>query len=218
MPFDAESIAGILAGIKHETSRVIVPQPEWKHEFNAWSDRRGGLFYNGPALLRFCPYSVGDVVAATERFTSWADEATKEAARASMFDDSLPVGPVIYAADFVKGCPPLDVGGCERWLPPFLMRADQSRLTIGIMSTGAGRVQNLSYNDIVAEGYVPPPDDRLTLTADELWAKLQAADDWWQRRWDGINAPEYPYESNPWAYRYGFKVLQAPVADRAVEE
>jgi hypothetical protein len=221
---DAQSIAGIQAHLKHRTSRLIKPQPflcnEARVQFYAkwpYPDRLNQShreYYSEDdfiqALLAACPYSVGETVAITERFTPWADEETKQAARESMFgDDCLPVGPVIYAADFVKGCPPLDVGGCERWLPPFLMRAEQARFCARITSIDVGRVQNLSYNDIVAEGYLPPPDLWWTLTADELRAKLTAAEGWWQRRWDGINAKRgYPYSADPWVYGYGFEVLE----------
>jgi hypothetical protein len=39
---------------------------------------------------------------------------------------------------------------------------------------------------------------------------------WWTARWDGINAKRgYPYSMNPWAYGYGFEVLEArPSAEK----
>ncbi len=203
IPMDAESIAGILSGIKHETSRVIVPQPRVLPNGNmSW--QRGASTFGGmadcvlAAMMARCPYSVGDIVAVTERW--------RPVYRGYPLTERVK-GVIQYQSDgvvreIVLGAKPCTVYLGGLWRPPFLMRADQSRITIEITSRDAARVQSLTYMQIEAEGYQQ-------LVPRHGIEALEAATDWWQRRWDGINAKRgYPYESNPWAWRYGFKVLE----------
>lgn len=209
LSMSAESMRAILAGRKSLTTRVVVPQPDEMGTKWAWSYHRRSIYGDAAEMAKFmaqhAPYHAGERVALTEPWSPWADEATKQAARESMFDDPLPVGPVVYASDFAPGCPPLDVGGCERWRSARYMPAEFSRQIVTITSVSAGRLWDMTYRDFVREGYAEPVDTRESLTGDELRAKLKAADDWYMEWWRRLNGERYPWETNPWVWHDGFE-------------
>jgi len=187
IPMDAESIAGINAHLKDHTRRVIVPQPELSDD-GMWYWGKGdcNLPMNeaglAARLLLFCPYSVGETVAITETF----------ALHPTATEMNRPI--VFYKARGDTLLPP------NRWRSSRFMPADFARLHARITSRDVGRIQAMTFDEIVAEGY----RQWWTALADGLTAL-----DWWQRRWDGINAERgYPYSMNPWAYGYGFEVLE----------
>jgi len=152
-----------------------------------------------------CVWHVGPVaqlVAVTEWWSPYAANVAGGIAKLLLTHGNGFAGPVLYATDFEAGCRSLDVGGGERWLPPFLMKAEHSRTTIEILTSAACRVQDLTYEQILAECWDPRASEPVTQgTAGE------DARAWWQRRWDALN-PKYPYASNPWAMRYGFREVK----------
>lgn len=193
----AESMRAILAGRKSLTTRVVVPQPDEMDTKWAWSCHRRSIYGDAAEMAKFmaqhAPYHVGERVALTEWWSPWADELTRDVARASMFDDSLPVGPVIYAAEFVDGCSPLEVGGYGRWRPPFLMRAKDASVFVTITSVASGRLHDMTCEDYVREGV-----ETLSWYRGDLRA---AYIEWWRR----LNGERYPWETNPWVWHYGFE-------------
>lgn len=189
LSMSAESMRAILAGKKDLTSRVVVPQPEQCGD--ALLDGKRAAITDW--LIAHAPYHVGERVALTEVWSPWADELTKDVARASMFDDSLPVGPVIYAAEFVDGCSPLEVGGYGRWRPPFLMRAKDASVFVTITSVAAGRLWDMTCEDYVREGV-----ETLSWFTGDLRAAYM---EWWRR----LNGKRYPSSMNPWTYHYGLR-------------
>ena len=193
MSFDGESITAILAGRKTETTRVVKPQPVltespfrddnltwwvWKTDVKLMTD---ALEDN---LIETARYHVGDIVAVTETWAPANDNANSIVFKA----DGLLHAPPIYFAAEDQDVP------CY-WKPARFMPADLSRITIEITSVAAGRVQEMTLAQIGSEGFT-----------NEMWRDI-SPQDWWQRRWDALN-PQFPYESNPWVRRYGFKVLE----------
>jgi hypothetical protein len=148
------------------------------------------------------PFQPGQRLWVREKWSPWADEMTKEAAEHSIFPEPLPVGPVVYAADFVKDCPPLDVGGCETWRSPATMPRWASRITLEVTSTGAGRVQEITYEDILAMGW----DARSSQPMSNGTAGEDALA-WVIAHWNADN-PKYPWESNPWNWVYGVRRVE----------
>jgi len=192
--------------------RVVKPQPihtpigTWLYDHSCnWI---GKCSYGTNAemvveLLQHCPYPIGSRWWVREAWCPWADAMTKDAAEHSMFgEDNLPVGPAVYAADFVDGCPPLDVGGCERWRSPVTMPHDFSRITLEVTSTGAGRVQEITYEDILAMGW----DARSSQPMSSGTAGEDALA-WAITRWNADN-PKYPWPSNPWNWVYGVRRVE----------
>jgi len=212
---DAESIAGILDGRKTRTSRVIVPQPSPRPAGAWWWDDG---YYDSDDLLKQamllrCPYSVGETVAITERALYWSggEGGTSDPVYAD--DPEVPL--LLADNDRLKGVREANRGivGKWNWRPPFLMRADQARFHARITSREAGRIQSMTQEQIAAEGW--------DVRKENPYAGGTATEDahrWWRARWDGINAKRgYPYSMNPWAYGYGFEVVQAPGADVEVK-
>lgn len=208
MAFDTESVLAFPR--KTETTRVVKPQPCRVWSFNdpseLWTWEKAETLPLSDsdlraALVKHACYHVGDLVAVTEWFSPYADEETKHYCQTTDPYWGATVKPCVYKADYLPGSP-LEVGGCERWLPPFLMKVVDSRITIEITSVTAGRVQDLTYEQILAEGWDPRTSQPMTTGTAGEDARL-----WWQRRWDGV-CPEFPHNTNSWARRYGFKVLE----------
>ena len=205
LPCDAESIAGINAHLKHRTSRVIVPQPH-ADDPAYYADR-----YNHSDEWAFWlpdgrmseprtwqpPYSVGDVVAVTE---TWATERGLDCFPPS---ECTGIGaPIYYKVHDIAGEGRVQRG---RWRPARFMPADFARFHAIITSIDVGRIQSMTYDEIVAEGWpgLSPTSDEPNMEERSLARK------WWTARWDGINAKRgYPYSMNPWAYGYGFEVVE----------
>jgi len=231
---DAKSIAGILDGRKTRTSRVIKVQPAQCFRPNGtWANQRGdpipvdvwawgrhrfdGIDALRQGLLECCPYSVGETVAITETWrihevVSYCPSLTQKSLRIQYeadadLSDWMPISTnaVVDRAVEAYHKNPL------RWHPARFMPADFARLHARITSRDVGRIQGMTYDEIVAEGI--PFYQRINPIA-----APSALDEWWIARWDSINAKRgYPYRMNPWVYGYGFEVEQAPV-DRAVEK
>lgn len=199
MSFDTESILGIQAGRKWETTRVVKPQPELRAD-GMWGRGKGaaeipmnecGLRCR---LLLFSRYHVGDIVAVTETWAPANDNANS----------------IVFKADGLLHAPPMYFAAEERDVPCYwksarFMPADLSRITIEITSVAACRVQDLTYAQVLAEGWDPRTSQPMTTGTAGEDAQL-----WWQRRWTGIypDSSPYCYDLNPWARRFGFKVLE----------
>jgi hypothetical protein len=220
----AESIRAIQAGLKHETRRPIVSVLGLGRvtEFGA-SDTPGYDFamrdrqmrwneFRREELLARCPYGQpGDKLRVREKWSPWADEETKQAARDSMFDEPLPVGPVVYAADFMDGCPPLDVGGCERWRPSIFMPRWASRFILPLTIVRAERLWDITEEDAIAEGFGD------TVVAEHFDLGYEERPIAYLRRsmfvsrWQSLNAKRgYPWDSNPWVWVLGWEQVEGP--------
>lgn len=130
-----------------------------------------------------------------DRFSRLAEQSTSEAEKAGLVAD----------ADSCYHWP-LGHSPCS-WRPAFLMPASFARLVGLITNVGAGQLNEITFNDIVAEGYQPPPDPHKFLTADEMSAKLSAGMDWFVDLWNRLNARRgYQYGSFPWVYGYRYSI------------
>jgi len=84
----------------------------------------------------------------------------------------------------------------DRWRSPLFMPEWAARRFIKFTGVGAGRVQEISPKDCVAEGVIAEYGDGL------------ARRDKFETLWDSIN-PKYSWESNPWVFPYSFKRVEA---------
>ena len=74
-----------------------------------------------------------------------------------------------------------------------------SRITLEITNVRAKQVQDISLDDIYAEGCP-------ALSSDEDGSELY---EWWETLWDSINAKRgFPWESNPWVWVLDFKRIE----------
>lgn len=191
--FNGEMVRAILDGRKTQTRRVIKGRPNkifWNsvvyNGYGGWTDEHGTPFR--------CPYGVPeDNLWVRETWAPHADDESEKVKRPLIF----------YRADGDdrRGNPHIN-----RWRPSIYMPRWASRITLGIIDIRAGRLQDISDLDALAEGiywddccppevsngYCPGAFDRPS----ESFAYL----------WDSINAKRgYGWDTNPWVWTVEFK-------------
>lgn len=118
------------------------------------------------SVIDYAPYQVGETVYIKE---AWCESYYGE--------------PICYKLDGKESPGPKDF-----WRSPLFMPAWAARYFIQITDVRAQRVQEISYEDIIAEGVDTGQDVH------------------YQELWDSIN-PKYPFASNCWVWAYTFKLV-----------
>jgi len=177
--FSGPMIRAILRDRKTQTRRAVNPQP-WQEPDGALGWRSKGDYIewnNGRGDLS--PYGVpGDRLWVRETWVPTSSE--KSCVYRTDFTDRIGHFWPSIAAD------PKDV----TWKPSIFMPRWASRITLEITEVRVQRVQEISPDDIVAEG-IPKH-----LNADTEYIRL----------WDFLNAKRgYSWASNPWVWAIGFK-------------
>lgn len=216
--FSAPMVRAILEGRKTQTRRLMKPPPPTVEAVRAKA---------GIAFDIFAPHSMpgtwavsGPVWAVRELMgvepgwrcscgepgdRLWVRETWAKAtdARSTRFREDT-----LYAADFTdRWRGPAHFDGA--WRPSIHMPRWASRISLEITGVRVERVQDISGDDIRAEG-IESAEHRAYCTAGcddlrEAWAKL----------WDGINAKRAPWHSNPWVWVVEFKRLPAEEESKA---
>jgi len=226
--FKPDSIKAIVEGRKTQTRRVIKPQPELVQDFDGqkkiwfpnvntiWlpTSRQQKLGIQNPALNKYLPYQVGEVVYIKE---AWAYLGCSHEMPADISEVGIKYlndGEQRNIAfpnwnDMMKAIPQPkqpDDRLCSRYWKaqkkksPLFMSEWAARRFIKFTGVGAGRVQEISPKDCVAEGVIAEYGDGL------------ARRDKFETLWDSINAKPKPvyakgtsgekyilyYESYPW--------------------
>lgn len=224
--FSGSMVRAILDGRKTVTRRVLKPQPpsftpqvidiqpptfdaayggwgQWQTEWHyppsmpmgeplreIWRPLRG---------LRFAP---GDLLWCRE---TWKPHSTFEGTPPR----DIPPSRVFYAAD--KRYAPSNT----RWRPGIHMPRWASRLTLAVTSVWVHRLQDISEDDVIAEGIHPLPQQ----SADDPSAWWESAPGQHQARsasqsfrllWNSINGPS-AWEANPWVAAISFETHRANV-------
>jgi hypothetical protein len=166
-------VRAILDGRKTQTRRVIKPQP-------------GDIHRDLLRINYHCPYGQpGDHLWVRETWSPWADEATKQAARGK--------DPVLYRADYRKGCSALEIGGDYNWKSSIYMPRWASRITLEIIGVHVERIQDISVNDCMAEG-IPINISGMNIVY------------FFRDLWDSINKKRgYGWDTNPYVWVIEFK-------------
>lgn len=202
--FNAPMVNAILDGRKSQTRRVIRPQPEVKMDGEAFPDGSGGYTWE-PVLPSWCrwPFQIGDYL--------WVREACRAE---ELGDDTENPGldGVRYRAD--NAFIPIEnsresserwmqlhaYGGNGCWVPSIHMPRWASRITLEITGIRVERVQEISADDIPAEGTPDTPHDSGCLVAER-----QSFVDFW----NSINAKRgFGWDANPWVWVVEFKLVQ----------
>lgn len=199
LPFTAPMIRALLDGRKLQTRRLIKPRNYSARTlfFEDWSDDYildpGNAAWRDRAIF----WRPGDRV--------WCREAWRTSAR---FDHLSPAAigrdegkksaiMVWFEAD----------DNSDALIPPGRLRAGMhmprwaSRLTLGVTGVRIERLQAITPEDAIREGYpfdAPPAKDRNTYI------------DWYAELWDAIN-PETPWGSNPWVIAIDFTVRKGNI-------
>jgi hypothetical protein len=183
--FNGEMVRAILAGTKTQTRRIIKPQPfdlikSWPANPKDGSEIK-------------CPYgTVGDRL--------WVRENTR----------ALPCGTGIYSADHTDigeiraGMCTFTDKGLARWwskrsCPSIHMPRWASRITLEIVDIRVQRLQEISVEDVYAEG--------LVASADGTWGPLGRIGSIYGFAdvWDSINIKRAPWSINPWVWCVSFR-------------
>lgn len=198
---NAEMVRATLDGRKTQTRRVIknayfdvVDGYDKSGElWNSWVDPGSGALQTHPIA---CPYGVpGDEL--------WVCETTAKS------DNVLDAG--VYVADRGEAGSKLirDKNGIASWgysrtvRPAIHMPRWASRIQLRITDIRVERVQDITPDDVYAEGAIPhvKPED-----CQEIHECVIA--DYWIPLWDSINAERgYGWDANPWVWVVEFEKL-----------
>lgn len=214
--FDGESVRAILAGRKTQTRRVVTPQPvgfwgppgtKLTHLLNAIvRDEKANNVGKVRDQMIACPYGApGDRMWVQEGH--WLTGFYQESEGVDADHVERPEVGCHYTAGGKMRAVRLTSGEAaklrrrvtdrSRRQPGRFMYRSCSRLTLEVVSVRVERVQEISGEGILAEGYWMRED------ADE------APSEWWVRRWDAINAKRgHPWESNPWVWVVEFRRVE----------
>jgi hypothetical protein len=217
--FKPDMIKAIIEGRKTQTSRVINPKMIEKchHCQHLFEEHDWGTYNNPsteylPACLvencnceSFIPqsrYQVGETVYIKEAFTyvtlaekdHWKDRAIKDGSFRRKPDDS-PVTVWYKLQGFEIGAD---------WENPRTMPAWAARYFIMITNVRAERLQEITYNDCWAEGI--DRDLPTVRRVNDLINEQITPKTYFKELGNKINKPPYDWNSNPWAWVYGFKL------------
>ena len=206
--FNAENVRAILKGTKTQTRRVIKIDPKYPEstiaiengKITIYKKKHGeymGLYHEYE--YKNFPYQKGDFL--------WVRESIRKrdvgCANATHFGAT-------YLADFTPVMGEGPHGGhylgraIVQWKwkrdtrPSIHMPRWASRITLEITEVRAEQIQQISYEDIRAEGI----EKELTDTSIQMKRNFM-------KLWDSINAKRgYPWESNPWVWIISFEVKE----------
>ena len=194
--FSADSVRAILDGRKTQTRRVMKPQPIGNLQYvgSMWFEKEYRLHtlerldYDGTMEKYFsikCPFGApGDRLWVREKWGVTVDCET------------------IYFADFIPNVHDVSI---FRWRSPMFMLRKYSRLTLEITNVRCERVQEISYDDCLAEGcpYSRKHENDMT-NADKI-----NRIGWYQGQWNELNAKRgYGWDTNPWVFVIEFKKIE----------
>lgn len=200
--FSGEMVRAILSGQKTMTRRIIIrsfiPEPtrilRWKDDLWAPESNSGRMFINASWQPFKCKYGQpGDRLWVRE---TWAPKSGKIIAHNSIIQ---------YRADDK----PLEWS--KKWHPSIHMPRWASRITLEIADIRIQRLQEITDDDILAEGCpkfgkvgIPTYGDH----AINPWPYEKHSERrWWQSLWNSINEErEYGWDKNPFVFVISFKV------------
>jgi len=96
---------------------------------------------------------------------------------------------VIYRVDGARGI---------KWFSSCAMPKRYARIRLNVMWVSIIKVKELSFEDLLAQGYTESPSVR-------AWDSFVV-------EWDDMH-PKYPYETNPWVWKYTFEKSRGTVKD-----
>ena len=210
----SEMVRAILEGRKTQTRCPIVPQPilidsrtwEWPYpstfdeEKNKWILSKASWGKNiDPAncMINFCPWQVGDRLWVRE---TWRVDRLNESIKSNNLESGQWVQ---YKSDN-------DIWATYpgRWRPSIHMPRWASRITLEITNIRVERIQEISEEDVIAEGFNsttwngeltifrPPANGFDDIPATQYFMDF----------WDSIYAPKgYGWKDNPWVWVREFR-------------
>ncbi len=201
--FSADMVKAILRGDKSQTRRVIKPQPISisAHTEKMTNDSVIEIYDQGTARFIKCPYGQpGDRLWVRE---TWAIVSIPDGTTARKLL-------TVFRADNPRG-----LEQPEKWKPSIHMPRRASRIMLEVVNVRVERVQDMSLDNIYAEGIHGPgvvPANTFMMVMGE--STLEGAEakymiNEFSSLWDTINAKRgYGWESNPYVWAIEFKALE----------
>ncbi len=223
--FNTEMVRAILDGRKTHTRRVIKPQPdtEWLEYIIKRNETNRPYGENGIMVMvdgkeKKCPYGVpGDKLWVKETWNAssldgtWWEDMVGTCSEKMAFNWNM-----YYKATSQT---------CKKWRPSRFMPKAFSRITLEVKDVRVERVQDISDEDILAEGTpipVSPNGEILFQLATKpfplshyvenpkpkTWTETDYLRAYWGHLWDSINLKRgYGYDVNPWVFVVVFEKI-----------
>ena len=196
--FGAPMVRAILAGKKTQTRRVVKFPRFAVAECVEPLDGYPGewtWFHEGERMASIeCPYGEpGDTLLVREQFAM--PRRVTNGGRESQLVPDHDVGGVHYLADG-------EAPAGYRSRPSIHMPRWASRLTLLVKSVRVERLQEISKEDVIAEGV------NVAIAAERTgipWSSIPTLHDAWRLCWDSINGARAPWASNPWVWVVEFE-------------
>jgi len=199
--FNAEMVRAVLDGRKTQTRRVMKPQPDDDARITIGeigtslgvayigNERSGGIATRVP-----CPYGQpGDRLWVRERH-SFNDSMKSASPGCWLVDVEYSDGTEQNILAEIKKPKLTRERGETGWRPSIFMPRWASRITLEITGIRVERVQDISEEDVHAEG------------CDIMTTGQAHAQAWFHKLWDSINAKRgYGWNDNPWVWVNEFK-------------
>ena len=190
--YNGPMVRAILSGTKTRTMRPMDLDIASAYEGDGWYETRDGVQV---PILSLAPYAVGDILYCRE---TWAAMA--------IFDHLAPrdlEGTPIWYCDTNPDDPTNCGDDKGRWRPSIHMPREAARIWQEVTAVKALRIQETTYEDILAEGWDPRTSQPMTDgTAGE------DARAWMQTTWDAIYGKRFPWDKNVWAWAYTTKRIE----------
>jgi hypothetical protein len=171
--FKTEMVKAILDGRKTQTRRIITPQPN-------------NPYIDGDIIRKYLSCRLGEVGDRLWVKETWDSDCTCGSPECTG---------VIYKAGYDGKIIP------DKWRPSIFMPRKYSRITLGITDVKVQRLQDITTEDIIAEGIIS------TLREHDAEVDLR---DKYKVLWDSINFKRgYGWNTNPWVWVITFKKLEA---------
>ena len=185
--FSGLMVRAIRDGRKTQMRRVVKLTEKQRRAINAQSRED---YREQPAVLKYSPYGLpGDLLWVRETWQQTRPRR-RDGERFILRTPGKGLGDVHYAADAERDEPP-------KWRPSIHMPRWASRITLEVTEVRVERVQEISAEDAIAEGFtegdVPSHRD---------WVPQRL----FSRCWDSINEKRgYGWDANPWVWVVTFR-------------
>ncbi len=208
MIFNTEMVRALLAGNKTQTRRIVKPQPNLVDQWFGWiveSTQKknegcaGWITEQGDKLYAKPPCNSGDLIYVRETWyqegfhTSWSEMEPEDA----VWNGSRNVK--YFASTLVSGT---HVFGMTGWRkrPSIHMPRWASRLTLKINSVRVERIQDISKDDAIAEGFDYSKSESATKQGFAIGARTN-----FHHAWKSIYGDSWG--KNEWVWVIDFEVI-----------
>lgn len=207
-------VTAIQEGRKTQTRRIVKPQPLVMDKELSWAGPRpkakkakGSIMQWPPDLSNFAlhaaPIQPGDILWVRETFYSFGRWIKTDIGKtfiyaAPQLESVVSFSPQTSQPDNLRHTN-FELKQCAWYKRPSLfMPFAAARIFLKVTGVKVERLQDISYNDCIAEGWTEESNDLIPkVWYENLWIKLNGPDSW---------------QLNPWVWAYTFEKCGKPAA------